>query len=138
MLLRESHETPTLCGQGVELLRVAAGDTQLSLYTSHSATGARHSGSDIWVYLFSDAFTKLRKATVSFVISIRVEQLGSHLNDVRVVCTLRAADTIKFSKSRTTITGTVLHETWHVYDHFMYKHYNINIVGQHNCLYYTR
>ena len=100
MLLRESHETPTLCGQGAELLRVAAGDIQLSLYTSHSATGAGHSGSDICVYLFSDAFTKLRKATVSFVISIRVEQLDSHLKDFRVVCTLRPADTIKFGKVR--------------------------------------
>jgi len=30
------------------------------------------------VVLFLGAFTKLRKATVSFVMSVRMEQLGSH------------------------------------------------------------
>jgi hypothetical protein len=124
MLVRESHEPPTLCGQGAELLCIAAGDTYLSLCTSHSATGVRHSGYDICVYLLSDAFTKLRKATVSCVISIRVEQLGSHLKDFRVVFTIRPADTIKFGEIRTTMTGTLLHETWHIYDHFMYKRYD--------------
>jgi len=36
-------------------------------------------------YIFLGAFAKLQKATISFVMSVRMEQLGSHWTDFHEV-----------------------------------------------------
>jgi hypothetical protein len=65
------------------------------------------------VWALIGALTKLRKTTISFVMKVRVEQLGSHYMDFHEIWYLsifrKTVPKIQVSLIRTRVTGT-LHE----------------------------